>query len=353
MNLERKVVTTYYPQKDQAGALPVSPASEENANGEPVQFNTPLQVFSALSTLTRDMEGEGRERLTVGKHTFSAHLLEALLHKFEEPQINSSFKEIELKYPGEPRPITNLLARKLNTASSGEFRGLVAIETAALLLVYLENLPSPKDNIAVPETVEEDLLTLQELDDVMYLVYDSLDEEKKGSIGHQITGQSFLEQASNGLVISPLQGDPPEHGFEIPQKLLDISRKLKSPESAHVLETWIYNNIVSNREGAIVLLEALTRFTIFLDTESALAIWDVSGPKINIQPFHSLYNGINSAITYLKSVGVTAEQSPELAKLIEIRELVVTTYSQVFIEKKPGKKDRKTPQLMPITAALI
>lgn len=203
-------------------------------------------------------------------------------------------------------------------------RGRNAANVAITLLDTLAK--EPTQLVGTTETVEiKGILTAEMLDNAVGLVSIL---GSPGSIEDQLNDHVLVDP---GLVITPVRStsDNEESGFALPTALLEILKSLKHPESAEVLESWLYDSLVDETANSINFLRNLVQFTVFLDSDSFFQLYASEGEnEIPLLPFRSIHKAVNDAISYLNDM---EGFSGAVDTLKEIEQLINTRFSQLAI----------------------
>lgn len=223
----------------------------------------------------------------------------------------------KLTAEGEHDPLAYIVGGQLVRANILP-RPKVRAASFRLMKFLTDNIPEAEDN-EITETIPQDILREEQLNEAMELATPFA--AARGSIASQLREPFSL--AARGLIIAPSRQkeDPEEKGFKLPQQLLSILKALKYPESADILQKWIYDHIV-DPGPCVNLLEVLAQFTAFLDSESLIQIYapstngDTKSPaEIPLLPFQSFHAAVIKAREYLTELQVGDEYLGPLKKV--------------------------------------
>ncbi len=257
-----------------------------------------------------------------------------LAKKLNDPVVDTRLERNLKERPYIKDQVRHLVAASLHTAL-GVPKKNAGTAAGKLLTTLFEE--SSQSKPVIEKEITHNLLNSNLLDQGMTLA--SLVSEE-GSVVDQLKDPFIL--ARNGLIVTTSDGST-DRGFELPQTLLAILRDLKYPESAEVLENWLYQKLSGDEaEQCIGFLQTLTEFTVFLDSETYFQLY-ASGDEVSLLPFHSLHKGVARARNYLKDKG---GYENAVAQLENTQDLIISRFHQILVGPLKEELSARNPKVL-------
>lgn len=308
------------PHKDQGSSITERPTDLLN-----VPFDNLSELQGSLSLLLGSLQ-EGSPEIEISGIPLNQQTVHALLKKVSLTPDHAARKldSHKKRFPHQA-PLLSLFIGAMNQVYGRDFAsGQAMAEKAQQIMHYLVNRPTPELNGY--DERENHILTQEILEDTMSQVnYELLIGNK--SISEQLQ-EGLFGLTTKGVIVTSSSSESAMEGkdFTLLVRFLDIVDKLRNPKSANILEDWIYSKSVTEPAEMTNFLNTLVQFTTFLDSSAYVSLWKTKDNQIPVQPFHSLYRGVDAALRYFKKVGVEPDLESQLS---DIRELIIIRYRQI------------------------